>query len=114
MDMIKKIQVEDLLLLSSFYHPYLPMCKKQSPNIPTAALQSYKNPDNLIDYLHTLQVEAYHPQANIINHKIVATLREAGFFINVFTVNKPKQQKKFFEWGVNGIFTDFISCYYRT
>lgn len=109
MDMIKNMQVKNLLLLSSFYHPYLPMCKEQSPNIPTAALQSYRNPNNLIDYLHTLQVDAYHPEDKIINQKIVTTLRKAGFFVNVFTVNKPKQQKKFFEWGVNAIFTDLLS-----
>lgn len=108
-DMIKKTQTEHLILLSSFYHHYLPMCKKLSSKIPTAALQMYKHPNNLIDYLHALQVNAYHPEDKITDQKTVANLREAGFFINVFTVNKPKRQKKLFEWGVNGIFTDFVT-----
>ncbi len=106
--MIKKTQTEHLVLLSSFYHAYLPMCKKLSPHVPTAAIQIYKHPSNLIDYLHTLHVDAYHPEDKITNKKIVADLREAGFFINVFTVNHTKRQKKLFEWGVNGIFTDFV------
>ena len=108
LDMIKKMQAEHLVLLSSFYHHYLPMCKKHSSNIPTAALQSYEHPDNLIDYLYTLKVDAYHPEDNITNEKTVTSLIEAGFFVNVFTVNKTERQKELFDWGVNGIFTDFL------
>ncbi|GIU00246.1 glycerophosphoryl diester phosphodiesterase [Sulfurovum sp. TSL6] len=107
-DMIKKTQTEHLVLLSSFYHHYLPMCKKLSPQIPTAALQTHKHPDNLIDYLHTLQVDAYHPDDKITNQKIVFSLREAGFFVNVFTVNKTERRKKLFDWDVNGVFTDYL------
>ena len=113
-DMIKKVQAGHLVLLSSFYHPYLPICKKSSPNIPTAALQMYRNPRKLIEYLHTLQVDAYQPENRIINQKRVSTLKEAGFFVNVFTVNKTKQQKKLFDWGVNGIFTDFLETKVQT
>jgi len=108
-DMIKKTQAEHLVLLSSFYHHYLPICKKRSPEIPTAALKMYKHPSKLIDYLHTLQVDAYHPEDKITNQKTVASLREAGFFVNVFTVNKTKRQKKLFDWGVNAVFTDFLA-----
>jgi len=108
-DMIKKTQAEHLVLLSSFYHHYLPLCKKRSPEIPTAALQMYKHPSKLIDYLHALQVNAYHPEDKITNQKTVAHLRESGFFVNVFTVNKTKRKKKLFEWGVNGIFTDSLA-----
>jgi len=109
-DMIKKTQTKNLVLLSSFYHPYLPMCKKLSSKIPTAALQAYKHPSDLIDYLHTLKVDAYHPQDKITNKKTVEKLREAGFFINVFTVNETKRQKELFDWDVNGIFTNLLEA----
>jgi len=108
-DMIKKMQAEHLVLLSSFCHHYLPMCKKRSSEIPTAALQMYKHPSNLIDYLHTLQVDAYHPNDKITNQKTIESLREASFFVNVFTVNKTKRQKQLFDWGVNAVFTDFLA-----
>jgi glycerophosphoryl diester phosphodiesterase len=108
-NMIKKMKTEHLILISSFNHHYLPVCKKLSPVIPTAALQVSKHPRNLIDYLHTLQVNAYHPEDKITDKKTVVCLREAGFFVNVFTVNEPKRKKKLFEWGVNGIFTDLLT-----
>ncbi|MEA3433193.1 MAG: glycerophosphodiester phosphodiesterase family protein [Campylobacterota bacterium] len=107
-DMIKKMQTEHLVLLSSFYHTYLPMCKEHSPDIPTAALQMYKHPNRLIDYLHSLKVDAYHPEDRITKQKTVVSLREAGFFLNVFTVNDTIRKTKLFNWGVNGIFTDFL------
>ena len=108
-NMIQRTQTEDLVLLSSFYHPYLPMCKKLFSDIPTAALQSYKHPNNLINYLHTLQVDAYHPEDRITTQKTVAKLRDAGFFVSVFTVNTTKRQKKLFDWGVNGVFIDLLT-----
>jgi len=108
-DMIKSTSTESLVLLSSFYHNYLPICKELSTNIPTAALQIVKHPNNLIHYLHNLKVDAYHPDDKIIKKKTVVDLKEAGFFVNVFTVNKPKRQKELFEWGVNGIFTDYLA-----
>ncbi len=107
-DMIKKTETKHLVLLSSFYHPYLPMCKEYSSEIPTAALEAYKHPIDLIDYLHTLQVDAYHPENKITNQKTVSSLRAASFYVNVFTVNNSKRQKELFDWGVNGIFTDIL------
>ena len=107
-DMIKKIKTEHLVLLSSFCHRYLPMCKQRSCEIPTAALQMYKHPSRLIDYLHSLQVDAYHPDDEIINQKTVSDVREAGFFISVFTVNDPIRRTELFNWGVNAVFTDFL------
>ena len=107
-EMIKETKTKHLVLLSSFYHPYLPMCKKYSSEILTAALQMYEHPDDLINYLHTLQVDAYHPEDKICNQKIVSSLSEAAFYVNVFTVNNSKRQKELFDWGVNGIFTDIL------
>lgn len=107
-DMIKKTQTEHLVLLSSFFHPYLTLCKKRSVEIPTAASQRHKHPSMLIDYLRMLQVDAYHPEDKICDQKTVSSLKEAGFFVNVFTVNDIERQNKLFDWGVSGIFTDFL------
>ena len=43
----------------------------RTSKIPTAALQAYKHPSDLIYYLHTLKVDAYHPQDNITNNQAI-------------------------------------------
>jgi glycerophosphoryl diester phosphodiesterase len=106
--LIRRTQTEDLILLSSFYHSYLPLCKQYASGIPTAALQAYRHPNELIPYLHTLQADAYHPEEKITTRDIVARVRDAGFFVNVYTVNDPARQQELFSWGVNGVFTDCL------
>ena len=108
MGVIKRTRTEPLVLLSSFYHPYLKLCKESAPNIPTAALQEYCHPADLIAYLRSLRVDAYNPDDAITDRKIVETVRGAGFFVNVFTVNDVQRQRELFGWGVNGVFTDFL------
>ena len=105
---IKQVRMESLVLLSSFYHPYLKLCKELAPDIPTAALQEYYHPADLIPYLRSLHVDAYNFDDVITDRKTVETVRGAGFFVNVFTVNDVQRQKELFGWGVNGVFTDFL------
>ena len=106
--LIQRTQTEHLILLSSFCHRYLPLCKESTPQIPTAALQAGKHPNDLIPYLQSLKVDAYHPEEKITTREIVERVRDAGFFVNVYTVNDPARQKELFSWGVNGVFTDHL------
>ncbi len=107
-DVIKKLQVEPLILISSFHHAYLPTCKKLLPDIPTAILLEKKVPKNLIAYLELLQADVYHFDDKYINEETVKRVREAGYFVNTYTVNDSLRQKKLFSWGVNGIITDYL------
>lgn len=111
MDMIAQSKSEPYLLLSSFYHPYLPMCKKYSPQLPTATLQTYYHPNKIVEYLSSLNVDAYHPDDLIVDKKTVLLVKKSGFFVNVFTVNNPLRKKELFSWGVNGVYTDFLADY---
>ena len=107
-DSIKKIHAEPLVMLSSFYHPYLPICKEFLPDVPTAVLMENTLPDNLVAYLDMLHADAFHPDDVIIDKKIVREVLEAGYFVNVYTVNDPARKKELFNWGVNGVFTDYL------
>ena len=107
-NVIKRLQVEPLILLSSFHHAYLPICKELLPDIPTAVLTEEEAPENLIAYLEQFQANAYHPDEQYLNEESVKRVREAGYFINAYTVNDPLRQKGLFGWGVNGVFTDYL------
>lgn len=97
---------EELVLVSSFYHPYLKRLKQLAPKIATAALQEGEHPVDLVEYLHTLGVEGYHMDDAIATPEVVAKLRHAGVFVGVYTVNDPSRQETLFRWGVNAVFTD--------
>ena len=105
---IKKLKVENYVLISSFRAQYLPLCKKHIPTISTALLVENKHPDSLIEYLNLLQVDCYNIDNKLVDKNIVRKLKKAGFFINVYTVNNQERQKELFDIGVNGIFTDFL------
>lgn len=103
---IEKLQVQELVIISSFRHEYLPLCKQMMPNIPTAALVEDEEPKDLIEHLKRLHVDSYNLDDVLVDEQTVQMVREAGFFVNVYTVNDSVRAKELFDMGVNGVFTD--------
>ncbi|MFO7665628.1 MAG: glycerophosphodiester phosphodiesterase family protein [Desulfobacterales bacterium] len=95
------------VLISSFNHDYLVIAKNCAPTISTAALQHRSHPKNLVDYLKSLGVAAYHPADEITDAALIKKLRAAGLGINVYTVNSAKRQQELFTMGATAVFTDF-------
>ena len=96
------------VVISSFNHDYLRACHQLAPEIAIAALQAGTHPPDLVRFLRSLGVCAYHPEDAITDEALVQTLRTAGLAVNVFTVNDPDRQRQLFGFGVTGIFTDFL------
>lgn len=106
-DEIRSASAVDLVLVSSFDHALLRVCRDRAPEIALAALQEGAHPPDLLPYLRSLGVVAYHPEDRLVDAALVAALRSAGMDVNVFTVNDPMRQGQLFAFGVTGIFTDF-------
>jgi glycerophosphoryl diester phosphodiesterase len=102
------------VLISSFNHHYLQQCKALNPALLTGALQEDHHPPDLVAYLQRLGVDAYHPCQSITDAAVIASLRGAGFAVNVFTVNDPKRQQQLFADGVTAIITDYPALTDRT
>lgn len=96
------------VLLSSFNHDYLKLCKELLPDVPVCALQEGKHPAALTEYLNTLGVEGYHCSDELADADVLGRLGEAGFFTGVYTVNDLRRRRELFAWGVNAVFTDFL------
>jgi len=107
LEVIKMTKSEARVLISSFNHDYLLMCHIIYPVISTGALQKESHPPDIIDYLKTIGVAAYHPADSITNRPMIRRLRAAGFGVNVFTVNDTKRQDALFNAGATAVFTDF-------
>ena len=104
--LIEHLNMPELVLLSSFEHHYLQTAKALNPHIATAALIKRPTADPLT-LLQQLQCQAYHPHYKLVNATQIKALRQAGFEVNVWTVNRPEDMAYFTQAGVSGLITDF-------
>ena len=107
LDCLKESQTEDLVLISSFNHNYLRQVKQLNPVITLAALVEERHPENLLPYLHALDVDAYHPDQLITDTALVRELVAAGMRVNLWTVNDSGRAKDYFAAGATFICTDW-------
>ncbi|MCD6582115.1 MAG: hypothetical protein J7K90_09960, partial [Desulfuromusa sp.] len=107
LDSLKNSQTEDLVLISSFNHNYLRQIKRLNSEIALAALVEEHHPENLLSYLHDLDVDAYHPDQLITDTALVRELVATGIRVNLWTVNNSDQAKDYFAAGATFICTDW-------
>jgi len=106
LNLLQETDTEQLVLLSSFNHDYLRQAKQLNPTIATAALVE-KHPENLIAYLHDLDVDAYHPDQRITDNTLIKQLTAAGMRVNLWTVNDLERAQYFITAGATFICTDW-------
>jgi glycerophosphoryl diester phosphodiesterase len=105
-EMITKLDMVDQVLISSFQHHYISQVKDLNPEIQTGALIEWLDMEPLKTLTKT-RANAYHPGARLINAKTIRQIREKGYDINVWTVNKEPSMRKLIKAGATGIITDF-------
>ncbi len=104
--LLKQIEMIDRTLVSSFNHQYLARIKVINPHLATAVLveEAVAEPRQL---LSRLAAQAYHPPASALQPHLIAELRQAGFEINVWTVDEVETMRRLIAAGVSGIITNF-------
>lgn len=107
LDLLQATTSESLVLISSFNHHYLRQAKQLNPALATAALVEKVHPENLLDYLHELQVAAYHPEQSICDAALVRQLVAAGLRVNLWTVNDLQQARRLSAAGATFLCTDW-------
>ncbi|WP_419787106.1 glycerophosphodiester phosphodiesterase [Pseudodesulfovibrio sp.] len=107
LDMMREMDVEDLILISSFNHDYLREARRLNPAIPLAALTEERHPENLVDYLNSLGVAGYHPDEVITDLSLVRDLAGRGFHVTPYTVNDMDRAMDLIGAGCCGITTDY-------
>ncbi|NMB53997.1 MAG: glycerophosphodiester phosphodiesterase [Leptolinea sp.] len=104
--MIKEMRMEDQVWLSSFNHQYITRIKEISPEIKTGALVEWLDL-NPLAHLQQTKAQSYNPGIRLANPRVIRSIREQGFDVFVWTVNKETSMRKLIKAGVSGIFTDF-------
>lgn len=95
------------VILSSFRHGYLRHAAAMEPALALAALVEDVRPADPVALCRDLGVVAYHPGDDIVTKADVAALRAMGVAVNVWTVNEEADMRRFIDWGVSGLITDF-------
>ena len=105
--LIRRLDMVDRVLLSSFRHQYLEQARVLLPELATGALVEDVRPQNPVELCRRLGAAAYHPDRRILASGDLEALADAGFAVNVWTVNDPDEAERLVRHGASGIITDF-------
>ena len=94
LDLIRRLDMVEQVIISSFQHRYLEECRVLCPEMATGALVEHIRPRDPAALCRRLQVNAYHPDQRILAPGDLAALRDAGFAVNVWTVNDMSEAKR--------------------
>lgn len=95
------------VIISSFNHVLLARFKERAPQFPVGCL--YTTCCLYPDWKSVLEMvgaDYIHPEDTGLKREYVQAFREAGFGVNVWTVNSPARANELFNWGATGVFTD--------
>jgi len=104
--LVEELEMQDQVLISSFNFEYLKQVKSINQDLPTGVLVSKIIMDPLA-LMKELDAQAFHPGLKVTYEKQVKSLLDAGYAVNVWTVNEESDMRKLIEMGVTGIITDF-------
>lgn len=99
-------QDKTLPLVSSFDLDALVLCRSLSPEIPLGLLLDkwQDSWEKLASDLHCFSV---HLSKRAATAKRVADIKEKGYSIFVYTINRKRKAEKLLSWGVDAVFSDY-------
>ena len=104
--LVEKLNMVNMVLVSSFNHEYLAQIVASYPHVLTGVLDT-KPHARPVSLLRRLGARTYHPRKSFLPLADIAKLKRQGFGVNVRTVNDRKTMERLVRAGVSGIFTDF-------
>jgi glycerophosphoryl diester phosphodiesterase len=96
----------DRTLFSSFYDPVLARLRALAPAARIGLLLSRRFPRDLVARARALGAEAVHPEASLVDGRLVEEAHGAGLRVFVFTVDEEAEMSRLLALGVDGLFTN--------
>ncbi|PMH42164.1 glycerophosphoryl diester phosphodiesterase [Vibrio sp. 10N.286.49.B3] len=104
---IEQLDPQRKLIVSSFNHLALAEFKRRCPHIAVACLfERGALHDDWLSILQACQADYIHPENSTLTREQVQAFKNAGYKVNVYTVNNLARANQLFNWGVDGICTD--------
>lgn len=104
--LIRKYHLEDRMILSSFNHASILLCKQKEPRISCGFLAE-RSLDPAGVYARACGVEYYHPGLECLTEEQVRNCSQNGICVNVWTVNEKEEIARMKAWGVHAVITNF-------
>ncbi|PKN42674.1 MAG: glycerophosphodiester phosphodiesterase [Deltaproteobacteria bacterium HGW-Deltaproteobacteria-18] len=109
--LIRASGIAQRVLVSSFRQNSLELFRKLCPEVPVGLLLDEKamaaSTQEIVARLQSLGAEAVNPSIKGLYPGRIAAFREAGFEVNVYTVNREEDMHRLAREGAAGIITDF-------
>lgn len=99
-------QKKELPLVSSFEWEALVLCRSIAPEMPLGLLLDQWDNDWLAK---AKQLECYsiHFNCDVLTAERVKEVKEQGYVVCSYTVNRKRQANKLLSWGVDAVFSDY-------
>lgn len=106
--LVKKYDMEDHVLFSSFDYRAIKHLKELNPAIPVAILNERRQSRKRLpsELLRDYNADAFNCSARELNKNRLADIREHGIPVFVYTINKRIQMRRLLDLGVTGVFSD--------
>lgn len=95
-----------LPLISSFSWDALVMCRNLAPEMPLGLL-FHEWDEQWLKKAKQLECFSIHFNRKILTAERVKAVKEQGYVVCAYTVNRKGQANKLFKWGVDAIFSDY-------
>lgn len=109
---LDQLEPERQYLISSFDPSLVAAFKRLRPQADVACLFEDSTLDSgWRETIMDVGAVAIHPQNEGLTRGQVELFKAAGLLVNVWTVNDMQRANVLFEWGVDGIFTDYAQAF---
>lgn len=103
---VKKYEIENQIIFSSFNHMSLIKVKDIDSSLKCAAL--VKLPfGNVGFFCNQSGFEFYHPSFDILTDEVAEECKKAGISINVWVIDNLKQLEQLEKWSCSGVITNY-------
>ena len=110
--MVSSLGAVEKVLVSSFNYHYLALIRKFDRDIKTGVLTNSFQSDP-VELMIELGAFAYNPGLRTVRPWQIRRLKQKGFAVLVWVLNKPWLAGALFSMGADGIFTDFPQRFSR-
>lgn len=109
---LERLDPERQVIISSFSQPLLWTFHQRHPQYAVGVLyETVALYDDWLSVLEFCGASYIHPEDTSLTRERVAAFRDAGYGVNVWTVNDADRAQQLYDWGCTGVFTDVADLY---